>query len=92
MTNAETNEIQKIPLTDTKYIGGFIGQQTGTVIQNSEVKNSNYTVYAEKYGGGFVGIGRDEKIRSTITDIGLDLPNLPTIRSKSLTMECGINK
>ena len=40
--------------TNTSFNGGFIGQQTGTIIENCEVKNSSYIVQAEKFGGGWL--------------------------------------
>ena len=40
--------------SDTSFNGGFVGQQTGTIIENCEVKNSSYIVQAEKFGGGWL--------------------------------------
>ena len=40
--------------TNTSFNGGFIGQQTGTIIENCEVKNSSYIVQVEKFGGGWL--------------------------------------
>ena len=46
--NCEVDGLQGgIGRTDTQFNGGFIGQQTGTIIENCEIKNSNYIVQAE---------------------------------------------
>ena len=91
VTDDVTGEVSLSPVKDTSMIGGFIGQQIGTIIEGSTVKNSDYTIYAEEYGGGFAGIARDEQIRSTLTDVGLDFPNLlDAMQPKSLLKDCGI--
>ena len=64
------------------FIGGFVGQQTGTIIENCEVKNSDYTVQAERFGGGFSGIAMDEAIRSLLSDVGIDFGTLGTLLSR----------
>ncbi len=82
------NEIGK---ATTRYNGGFIGQQVGTIVEKSELRNSHAVVRAQMYGGGFSGIARDERIRSTLTDVGLDIPNLlENMQPKSLLKECVI--
>ena len=68
--------------SDTSFNGGFVGQQTGTIIENCEVKNSDYTVQAERFGGGFSGIAMDEAIRSLLSDVGIDFGTLGTLLSR----------
>jgi len=75
--------------SDKSYIGGFIGQQTGSWIKNSGVENSSYTVTAQKFGGGFVGLARDGEIKGTLTDgLNIDIKHfgLPA----SLLYECSV--
>ncbi len=74
---------------DTKFAGGFIGQQSGTIIDHCEIKNSTYYVYAATYGGGFAGLSRDAEIRGTITDLGIGL-DFSRIQQQSLLNECSI--
>ncbi len=91
--NCEVDGLQGgIGRTDTQFNGGFIGQQIGTIIENCEIKNSNYIVQAEKFGGGFAGITRDEAIRSTLGDLGIEFPNLlQNMQPKSILKDCEIN-
>lgn len=91
--NCEVNGLQNtVGKNNTNLAGGFVGQQIGTIIENCEIKNSNYTVKAKSYGGGFSGIARDEQIRSTLTDVGIDFPALlEDMQAKSLLKDCSIN-
>lgn len=65
--NAETNA------ADKEFIGGFVGEQIGTRIENSTVTNSSFAVKAKKYGGGFCGLARDAVIMGTLDGLGVDL-------------------
>ena len=71
-----------------KFVGGFIGQQTGTRIHDSSVSYSNYKIIADTYGGGFAGITRDAQIRGTLTDVGIEL--MRKMQPQSLLIGCSI--
>ena len=55
-----------VGVSDTKYNGGFTGQIIGTQMIDCDVINSDYTVQAESYGGGFVGLARDAEIKGML--------------------------
>lgn len=74
--------------TDQKYTGGFVGEQVGTVIENSSVKNSTYTIRSQQYGGGFAGITRDADIKGTLSDVGIEL--LRVTQPQSLLLNCNL--
>lgn len=53
-----------------KYgVGGFAGSIGGAFINDSVVRNSTFTVKAERFGGGFVGVERDEIIRAALSGL-----------------------
>lgn len=60
-------------VADTNYAGGFVGVQIGTQITSCEIKDSNYTVKAAQYGGGFSGISRDAEVEGTLNSLGIDI-------------------
>lgn len=59
-----------------KFNGGFAGIQIGTIIQDCRISDSAYTVTADEYGGGFVGLCRDAEIKGLLTEVGIDLIRL----------------
>lgn len=56
---------------DAEFNGGFIGCKVATVMINCGVEDSDYTVYAKNYGGGFAGIARDAVIQELLSDLGI---------------------
>ena len=56
-----------------QYNGGFIGCKVATVMINCAVRDSDYTVYAKEYGGGFAGLARDAVIQELLTDLGVEV-------------------
>lgn len=72
----------------TEFVGGFVGQQIGTRIENCKVINSNYTVRAEQYGGGFVGLARDAEIEGALSSLGVELVRVG--QPESLLLNCSI--
>lgn len=73
---------------DNDFAGGFVGQQVGTDIFDCSINNSNYTVKAKEYGGGFAGISRDADIKGTLSDVGVEL--IRVTQPQSLLMNCNI--
>lgn len=73
---------------DKSYIGGFVGQQVGTDIQNCSVKNSTYEITSKEYGGGFSGICRDADIQGTLSDVGIELVRVT--QPQSLLLNCNL--
>ena len=74
---------------DKDYIGGFVGQQVGTKIFNSFIKDSTYTISSNEYGGGFAGVTRDADIKGTLSSIGIEL--IRGMQPQSLDLNCNIN-
>ena len=74
---------------DKDYIGGFVGQQVGTKIFNSSIKDSTYTINSSEYGGGFAGVTRDADIKGTLSSIGIEL--IRGMQPQSLNLNCNIN-
>ena len=74
---------------DKDYIGGFVGQQVGTKIFNSSIKDSTYTISSNEYGGGFAGVTRDADIKGTLSSIGIEL--IRGMQPQSLDLNCNIN-
>ena len=74
---------------DKDYIGGFVGQQVGTKIFNSSIKDSTYTINSNEYGGGFAGVTRDADIKGTLSSIGIEL--IRGMQPQSLNLNCNIN-
>ncbi|WP_294572844.1 LPXTG cell wall anchor domain-containing protein [uncultured Subdoligranulum sp.] len=74
-------------------VGGFIGLQIGTRIMNcavtAEGEKTDYTIQAEQYGGGFVGLARDAEIKGLLTDVGIELVRAG--QPQSLLLNCSIN-
>ncbi len=56
-----------------QFNGGFIGCKVATVMINCGVHDSDYTVYAKEFGGGFAGLARDAVIQELLTDLGINL-------------------
>lgn len=74
----------------TDYNGGFAGQQIGTQMIDCHVAAGDYTVYAENYGGGFVGLARDGEIQGML-QAGLNVAALYNIgQPQSLLLQCGV--
>ncbi|RGE97771.1 Cna B-type domain-containing protein [Catenibacterium sp. AM22-15] len=87
--NCHLNNLTGIIGNDDKdFAGGFVGQQVGTDIFDCSINNSNYTVKAKEYGGGFAGISRDADIKGTLSDVGVEL--IRVTQPQSLLMNCNI--
>ena len=69
-----------------KYgVGGFAGEICGSKVENCGVLDSDYLVVdAEKFGGGFAGIMRDDVMGNLLSGLGIDFgSNKPTSRAIS---------
>ena len=77
-----------IGAADKDYAGGFVGQQVGTRIFDCSLKNSNYSVTAKEYGGGFAGISRDAEIRGLLSDVGVELIRI--MQPQSILLNCNL--
>lgn len=68
-------------------VGGFVGTMAGTFINDSKVVDSTLNIKAERFGGGFAGIMRDEIVRATLGDLGIIVGN---IYPQSELIDCSI--
>lgn len=73
------------------YAGGFVGQQSGSIIENCTVKNSSLTLQGKNFVGGFVGLARDSIIKGTLSG-ALDIETkLPKMNPESLLLNCTLD-
>lgn len=73
------------------YAGGFVGQQSGSIIENCTVKNSNLSLQGKNFVGGFVGLARDSIIKGTLSG-ALDIETkLPNMNPESLLLNCTLD-
>ena len=94
------NLVGTVGQNNTECNGGFVGLQIGTQMEHCAVKDSDYTVWATNYGGGFSGLARDAVVQGTLDGLGIDLFDVTQITSKlndmnnfqteSLLQECCI--
>nr|WP_236036770.1 cell surface protein [Bifidobacterium simiiventris] len=71
---------------DSDFAGGFVGMQSGTIIENSAVSSENaFTVRANMYAGGFAGVTRDGAIGGLLKSLDVDL--LSALKPQSLIQE-----
>lgn len=78
-------EDSPIGLSTTDKNGGFIGEQSGTIIVSSTVK-SPVTVKARLFAGGFSGVARNGVMKGALTDLGVELVRVA--QPQSVTQEC----
>lgn len=73
------------------YAGGFVGQQSGSIIETCTVKNSNLSLQGKNFVGGFVGLARDSIIKGTLSG-ALDIETkLPKMNTESLLLGCSLS-
>lgn len=73
------------------YAGGFVGQQSGSIIESCTVKNSSLTLQGKNFVGGFVGLARDSIIKGTLSG-ALDIETkLPNMNPESLLLNCTLD-
>ena len=78
-------------LIEKDYAGGFVGQQSGSIIENCTVKNSSLTLQGKNFVGGFVGLARDSIIKGTLSG-ALDIETkLPKMNPESLLLNCTLD-
>ena len=78
-------------LSEKDYAGGFVGQQSGSIIENCTVKNSSLTLQGKNFVGGFVGLARDSIIKGTLSG-ALDIETkLPNMNPESLLLNCTLD-
>ena len=85
-------------LADTGFVtgnGGFVGVKVATMMVNCSVQDSDFTVWAYKYGGGFAGLARDAVIQELLSGLGLDIittitENLDSANLQSVQLRCNI--
>ena len=73
---------------NSQFHGGFIGYQTGTRIENSQVINSNLDIQATSYAGGFAGLTRDGEVVGLLDQLGLNLLNY--LHPQSVLLNCEV--
>ena len=89
--NCTVNGLSISTAADKEYVGGFIGQQKGTIVENCSISNSDYTINGKSFAGGFVGIARDDAIEGTLSG-ALDIETkLPKMNPESLLLNCSLN-
>lgn len=77
--------------SEKDYAGGFVGQQSGSIIENCTVKNSSLTLQGKNFVGGFVGLARDSIIKGTLSG-ALDIETkLPKMNPESLLLNCTLD-
>lgn len=77
--------------SEKAYAGGFVGQQSGSIIKNCTVKNSSLTLQGKNFVGGFVGLARDSIIKGTLSG-ALDIETkLPNMNPESLLLNCTLD-
>ena len=78
-------------LSEKDYAGGFVGQQSGSIIENCTVKNSSLSLQGKNFVGGFVGLARDSIIKGTLSG-ALDIETkLPNMNPESLLLNCTLD-
>ena len=79
------------PSNEKDYAGGFVGQQSGSIIENCTVKNSSLSLQGKNFVGGFVGLARDSIIKGTLSG-ALDIETkLPKMNTESLLLGCSLS-
>lgn len=77
--------------SEKDYAGGFVGQQSGSIIENCTVKNSSLSLQGKNFVGGFVGLARDSIIKGTLSG-ALDIETkLPKMNPESLLLNCTLD-
>lgn len=77
--------------SEQDYAGGFVGQQSGSIIKNCTVKNSSLFLQGKNFVGGFVGLARDSIIKGTLSG-ALDIETkLPKMNPESLLLNCTLD-
>lgn len=77
--------------SEKDYAGGFVGQQSGSIIKNCTVKNSSLSLQGKNFVGGFVGLARDSIIKGTLSG-ALDIETkLPKMNPESLLLNCTLD-
>lgn len=78
-------------LIEKDYAGGFVGQQSGSIIESCTVKNSSLSLQGKNFVGGFVGLARDSIIKGTLSG-ALDIETkLPKMNPESLLLNCTLD-
>lgn len=81
----------KLGTEEKDYVGGLIGQQIGTIVDNCNITDSSYTITAQKFAGGFVGLSRDDVIEGTLSG-ALDIETkLSGMNPESLLYRCSLS-
>ena len=92
IVNCNINGLTISTTSDKEYVGGFIGMQKGSIVENCFVAGGANTISGKKYVGGFVGLARDDVIEGTLSG-ALDIQTeLPKMNSESLLLNCSLNK
>ncbi|WP_238548391.1 cell surface protein [Bifidobacterium biavatii] len=81
---------------DSDFAGGFVGMQSGTIIENSSVSSEEaFAVRANMYAGGFAGVTRDGSIGGLLKSLDVDLLSLlkpqSLIQGSTLTATGGVH-
>lgn len=71
--------------TGNSYVGGFIGAQIGTIVENSRVvDDGGLSILADEYAGGFAGLMRDGEMAGLLTKLGIKLIDVNKPQSLAL--------
>lgn len=76
-----------VGLSTTDKNGGFIGEQSGTIIVSCAV-NSPVMVKARLFAGGFSGVARNGVMKGALSDLGVELVRVA--QPQSVTQECSV--
>ena len=64
-------------INENKYgVGGFAGSISGSEMTGCKVIGATLNIKAERFGGGFAGVERDEIIKATLGDLGIKIGSI----------------
>lgn len=73
------------------YAGGFAGLMVGGVARDCTVRSNNaYTVAARLYAGGFAGLMRNDVLKGTLTNAGIELIRPEDARAQAVARGCEV--
>ena len=73
------------------YAGGFAGLMVGGVARDCTVRSNNaYTVTARLYAGGFAGLMRNDVLKGTLTNAGIELIRPEDARAQAVARGCEV--
>ena len=73
------------------YAGGFAGLMVGAVARDCAVTSSNaYTVTGRLYSGGFAGLMRNDVMKGTLSEVGIELIRPENAQAQAVVRGCEV--